>query len=171
MLLGDRWAKEALYRKYAQPLWGVALRFLGDRRDAEAVLAQTFAQMLREPAPPRDLRAWLLRLSLRAIQRRLRRRAFLRRLGLPHASSAAWFEARAAQALGRDAAGEFRRLALLLEAMPVRRRMLWCLRHVEGYSLEEVAALSGCVFGLAVREIRAAQAVISSQIELEDGER
>jgi RNA polymerase sigma-70 factor (ECF subfamily) len=171
LLLGDRWAQDALYRKYAQALWGLALRFLGDRAEAQAVVAHTFSEVLREPAPPRDLRAWLMRLSLGAIQRRLRRRALLRRLGLEHASSVAWFEAQAAQALGPAAGADFRRLAQLLEAMPVRRRVVWCLRHVEGCSLEEVAAWSGCAFAIAVREIRAAQAVISPQIELEDGER
>jgi RNA polymerase sigma-70 factor (ECF subfamily) len=167
----DAWAQEALYRKYAQSLWGLALRLLGDRAEAEAVVAHTFSEVLRAAVPPRDLRAWLMRLALGAIQRRLRRRALLRRLGLAQAGSAEWFEQQAAQTLGPAAAGEYRQLAQLLETMPVRWRVVWCLRYVEGCTLEEVAAFSGCPFASAVREIRAAHAVISAQIELEDSER
>jgi RNA polymerase sigma-70 factor (ECF subfamily) len=173
LLQGDAWAQEALYRKYAQSLWSLALRLLGDRAEAEAVVAQIFGQVLRAPAPPHDLRVWLMRLALRALRRRLRRRALLQRLGLEQASSGEWFEEQASRSLGPAAAGEFRRLAQLLETMPVRRRIVWCLRHVEGFSLEEVAAFSGCAFSTALRELRAAQAVIAAQLELEleDSER
>ena len=44
---GDRGAFEALYRRYARPVFGLALRRLGDRGRAEDAVQETFASVWR----------------------------------------------------------------------------------------------------------------------------
>ena len=44
---GDRSAFDALYRRYARPVFGLALRRLGDRGRAEDAVQETFASVWR----------------------------------------------------------------------------------------------------------------------------
>ena len=44
---GDRNAFDALYRRYARPVFGLALRRLGDRGRAEDAVQETFASVWR----------------------------------------------------------------------------------------------------------------------------
>ena len=44
---GDRGAFDALYRRYARPVFGLALRRLGDRGRAEDAVQETFASVWR----------------------------------------------------------------------------------------------------------------------------
>ena len=44
---GDRNAFETLYRRYARPVFGLALRRLGDRGRAEDAVQETFASIWR----------------------------------------------------------------------------------------------------------------------------
>src|SRR5437899_3064684 len=44
---GDRGAFEALYRRYSRPVFGLALRRLGDRGRAEDAVQETFASIWR----------------------------------------------------------------------------------------------------------------------------
>src|SRR3954462_13801633 len=44
---GDRGAFDVLYRRYARPVFGLALRRLGDRGRAEDAVQETFASILR----------------------------------------------------------------------------------------------------------------------------
>ena len=54
----------------------------------------------------------------------------------------------------------------LLDAQPVRERLAWTLRHIEGEPLERVAQLCNCSLATAKRRIAAVQA--SLQEELHD---
>ena len=47
---GDRSAFEDLYRRYARPVFGLALRRLGDRGRAEDAVQETFASIWTEVA-------------------------------------------------------------------------------------------------------------------------
>lgn len=74
---GDVAAFDGLYARYERRLFGFALRFLGDRRDAEEVFHDAFLTVLRS----RDLRfdqarfaAWLFRVARNLCANRLRSR-------------------------------------------------------------------------------------------------
>src|SRR5262249_5036468 len=59
---GDRWAEEAIYRRYVQFVGSIALRLLRARSDAEDVVQDTFAIALEQLGSLRDgeaLRPWL----------------------------------------------------------------------------------------------------------------
>jgi RNA polymerase sigma-70 factor (ECF subfamily) len=68
---GDRGAFETLYRRYARPVYGLALRRLGDRGRAEDAVQDTFASVWRAAASYRPERGpgapWLYAVARNAI--------------------------------------------------------------------------------------------------------
>ena len=50
----------------------------------------------------------------------------------------------------------------LLDRLPVKERVVWILRHVEGETLDAIAALSGCSKATVQRRLRTAQATLGS---------
>lgn len=158
---GDRWARAAVYRKYVQIVWGLALRLVGDRADAEEVLRKTFAEALRDAKQVRDrrmLRSWLTGLTVHHARRKLRWRRLLRSLGFDRSARTMLDEP--------DIDPQLRGLAELLDRLSTRRRVAWCLRYMEGCSIEEVAAFCGCSLATAKRELTAAQRVVREQLEI-----
>jgi RNA polymerase sigma-70 factor (ECF subfamily) len=167
---GDAWAEEAIYRRYAAQVLGVARRLLGSVSDAEDVAQETFAtafgiwDQLREPS---RLKQWLLQIAVRKVHRVFRRRRLLRALGFGSSSE----EEGLAQWVRSDTTAEARAELMLLDRA-VRRlqpteRIAWMLRHVEGLSLHEVAFECSCSLATAKRRIAAAHRVLSGFIELE----
>ena len=73
---GDRGAFEALYRRYARPVFGLALRRLGDRGRAEDAVQETFASIWRAASSYRPERGagapWLYAVARNAIVDRSR---------------------------------------------------------------------------------------------------
>ena len=78
---GDRNAFEALYRRFARPVFGLALRRLGDRGRAEDALQETFTSIWRSAStysPERGPGApWLYAVARNAIVDRSRGRTEL----------------------------------------------------------------------------------------------
>jgi RNA polymerase sigma-70 factor (ECF subfamily) len=68
---GDRTAFEALYRRYSRPVFGLALRRLGDRGRAEEAVQETFASVWRAAGSYRPERGpgapWLYAVARNAI--------------------------------------------------------------------------------------------------------
>jgi RNA polymerase sigma-70 factor, ECF subfamily len=75
---GDRHAFELLYRRYARPVLGLALRRLGDHGRAEDAVQETFVSIWRSASTYRPDRgwatAWLYAVARNAIADRARRR-------------------------------------------------------------------------------------------------
>lgn len=75
---GDRSAFEDLYRRYARPVFGLALRRLGDRGRAEDAVQETFASIWRSAGSYRPERGpgapWLYAVARNAIVDRARSR-------------------------------------------------------------------------------------------------
>lgn len=72
---GEGWA--AIWDRHGDALHGYCLRLLGDRADADDVVADVFlvaAQRLDQLRDPSALRAWLYAISRRAVQQRWRQR-------------------------------------------------------------------------------------------------
>jgi RNA polymerase sigma-70 factor (ECF subfamily) len=76
---GDRDAFEVLYRRYSRPVFGLALRRLGDRGRAEDAVQETFASIWRAARSYRPERGpgapWLYAVARNAITDRGRARA------------------------------------------------------------------------------------------------
>src|SRR2546429_7773658 len=75
---GARGAFEVLYRRYARPVFGLALRRLGDRGRAEDAVQETFASIWRSASSYRPDRGpgapWLYAVARNAIVDRARMR-------------------------------------------------------------------------------------------------
>src|SRR2546421_1045644 len=75
---GDRSAFEDLYQRYARPVFGLALRRLGDRGRAEDAVQETFASLWRAASSYRPDRGpgapWLYAVARNAITDRARAR-------------------------------------------------------------------------------------------------
>src|ERR671935_995528 len=76
---GDRPAFELLYKRYARPVLGLALRRLGDRGRAEEAVQETFASIWRSASSYRPERGpgapWLYAVARHAIVDRFRARS------------------------------------------------------------------------------------------------
>lgn len=134
-------------------VYSVALRFSGDRRDAEDLAAETFLRayrVLRDYDQDQILalrpRPWLMTILLNLSRNRARDRS--RRptqVPLETAPEPAVREPDVAQlAEENDAA---RRLGALLAELSVPQRAAVVLRHVVGYSVAEIAEVLGCPEG------------------------
>jgi RNA polymerase sigma factor (sigma-70 family) len=143
---------EALVVTHQRLVFGLALRVVGDRGDAEEVAQDTFARAYHALAgydPERvaamRLRPWLARIALNLARNRLRRRPPPAR---PLEDGDGQVLALAAPAAAEPAAvaerrSERVRWAELLAGLPRPWREAVVLRHVEGLPYQEVAEVLG----------------------------
>ena len=137
---GDASAEEALYRRHVHALTRLATRVLGVM-DAEDVVQDAFVTALTRLSSLRDGAAfggWLRRIVLNLARGKLRRRAFFVRRSDDEREGEGLL-ALAAPGLGPDDLAELARLDHALAKLPAEARIAWTLRHVEGWSLEEIA--------------------------------
>lgn len=170
LVSGEVWAREVLYRKYVEVVWGLALRLMGNRSDAEDIVQDAFMEAFRDVGQLRDrtaIRAWLLRVTVHQVHRRFRRRRLLRALGLDRGAEVEQLEKVVAASVPPDVVIELGLLNRVLGELPANQRVAWSLRTIEGYALEEVAVLCDCSLATAKRRIAAAQLRIGQHLEVE----
>jgi len=164
---GDHWAKEALYRRYVKLVWSTALHLMGNRADAQDVLQDTFVEAFRDAAALRAhgaLRPWLLRISVHQAHRRFRRRKLMRRLGLDRSLDDASLEALLDPAASPELKSELSQVDRALQGVAAAERFAWILRYVDGHSLEEVAAASGCSLATVKRRLVRAHGLVQTAL-------
>ena len=142
---------EALVLAHQDRLYSIALRIMGDPRDAEEAAQDALVRAYRalagyEPRRIRELRlrAWLATIVLNLCRTRIGRRAARGRpsLSLDAAEPGAWepraddAAAPAATVMRRDAG---RGWAVLLLTLPPASRSAVVLRHVDGLTYPELA--------------------------------
>lgn len=168
LIAGDEWAKEAIYRRYVRLVWGTALRLLGRSVDAEDVVQDTFAEALRDlPRLEQSaaLRGWLLQITVHQAHRRFRRRATLRKLGLDRSVDDATLASLIDPGASPDTRAELACVSRALERASTGERFAWMLRHVDGYSLEEVAAACACSLPTIKRRLKSANERIERYLQ------
>jgi RNA polymerase sigma-70 factor (ECF subfamily) len=161
----DRLAFEALYRRFARPFLGLALRRLGDRQRAEDVTQETFAAIWRSAATYRPDRGpgapWLYAVARHAIvnQSRARIEPVAEAPDLPAAEPGPLEQAESEWVRGR-----LRRAILRL---PEDQRTLIELAYWGGLSQTEIAARLEMPLGTVKTRTRAALGLLA---DLLDGE-
>jgi len=146
------------YRRYASYVAVVAMRLLGRDDEIDDVVQEVFLEAVRGLQRLREqgaLKGWLATVAVRVAGRRLRRRRLRGLLGLDR--SPGYLEL-ASHDAPPDQRAMVARVYLLLDRIPVRERLAWTLRHVEGEPLDEVARLCGCSLATAKRRIAKARA-------------
>ncbi|HTU59197.1 MAG TPA: RNA polymerase sigma factor, partial [Polyangiales bacterium] len=168
---GDRWAQEAVFRKYVGAIWGLALRLMGNRAQAEEVVQDTFSEALhdaQQASERRVLRGWLIGVAVQHARRRFERRRWLRALGFDRGEHRHRLDEQVARSLDAALASDLHKLGEVLDRMTPRKRIAWCLRYMEGCSVDEVASYCACSLETAKRDLGTAQAMIRIHLDIEE---
>ncbi len=151
---GDRSAFELLYRRYARPVFGLALRRLGDRGRAEDAVQETFASVWRSAGSYKPERGpgapWLYAVARNAIVDRARSRTDTP-AEIPEEPAAG--PGPADQAEQGWVAWRVHRA---LEELPEREREVIKLAYWSGLSQSEVSEFLGIPLGTVKTRTRAA---------------
>jgi RNA polymerase sigma-70 factor (ECF subfamily) len=153
---GDRSAFEDLYRRYARPVFGFALRRLGDRGRAEDAVQETFASVWRSAGSYKPERGpgapWLYAVARNAIVDRARARS----------DTPSEIPETASDEPGPDARAEQSwvawRVHRALEELPEREHEVIALAYWSGLSQSEVAEYLGIPIGTVKTRTRSALA-------------
>ena len=156
---GDRSAFEDLYQRYARPVFGLALRRLGDRGRAEDAVQETFASIWRSASSYRPDRGpgapWLYAVARNAIVDRARARNEIPSdipdeptpdPGPGDRAEQGWIAWRVHRAL---------------EELPEREREVLALAYRSGLSQSEVAEFLDIPLGTVKTRTRAALAKLA----------
>ena len=149
---GDRAAFEELYRRFARPVLGLAMRLLGDRGRAEDAAQDTFAAVWRSATSYKPERgsgsAWLFAVARHAIIDRARQRTELTvaepienlsdEAGPAEVVEQSWLTVQAA-----------------MERLPDRERQVLELAYWSGFSQSEVASYLDVPLGTVKTRTRA----------------
>jgi RNA polymerase sigma factor (sigma-70 family) len=166
---GDRAAFEAIYRRHAARIHGLALRLAGDPVEAESLVQDTFVRAwfaLDRYQASGSLPGWLARVAVNLWRDRFRADRRSRRL-LERAADEAPDLARAGA--DRDPATASRRPVPVLLAMDLERamtrlpqgaRQVYVLHDVEGYTHVEIADLLGVAVGTAKAQLHRARRLL-----------
>ncbi|MGA2448444.1 MAG: RNA polymerase sigma factor [Polyangiaceae bacterium] len=166
---GDRAAEETIYRRHVRFVSGLVMRLLVDPAETEDVVQDTFVlalEQMRRLRQGRALRAWLAQIAVSQARRRFRRRRLLRFLGFERGDPTMTLEAIASQDASPEVRSDLAALGKLLGELPVDQRIAWSLRHIEGCSLDEVAAACRCSLATAKRRIATADRHVRPDVYL-----
>ena len=150
-----------LFRRYARYVATIGFKLLGRDDELDDLVQDVFIEAHRGLHQLRDLDAakgWLARITVRRAVRRLRRqklRAFFSLDALAEHAPVV-VDGAATPEEHAHIVSTYR----LLEALPVPQRIVWLLRHVEGETLDAIAALCGCSKATVQRRLRAAQSTL-----------
>ena len=160
----DREAFETLYGRYVRPVFGLALRRLGDRGHAEDAVQEAFAAIWRSASTYRPERGaaggWLYTVARNAIVDRLRRRGPSADAELPELASTEPGPAQRAE--DSDVAWRVQRA---LEELQPRERDVIELAYWSGMSQSEVAEYLHLPLGTVKTRTRSALARLASVLE------
>ena len=138
-LAGDPAAFTEIFRRHRDQLWAVALRTTGDPEDAADAVQEALISAMRHAASFRGdakVSTWLHRIVVNACLDRLRRRAAHPTSPLPdddHAPSVARDDY-----ADRDTAAD---VQAALATLPAEQRAAIVLVDIEGYPVDQVAAM------------------------------
>lgn len=153
---GEAWAQEALFRRHAPRLNGLAFRVMGRDDELDDLVQDTFIaalSSLERLERPDAFASWVSGILVRQAWKRIRRRRMLARFGLGRAAGAIDLDALVSPTASPERAAELRALYAMLEQLPADVRVPLVLHRVEGFSLVEVAALLSTSLATVKRRI------------------
>jgi RNA polymerase sigma-70 factor, ECF subfamily len=160
---GEAWAQEALFRRHAPMVNGLAFRLMGRDADVDDLVQDAFVTAfarLHGLEDPQAFAAWLGSIVVRTAGKVIRRRVLLERLGLRRKREPIELDTVATRVAAPDIAAELRRIHQRLEGLPAEQRIAFLLRRVEGMELQEIATATGVSLATAKRRIAAAQQAV-----------
>jgi RNA polymerase sigma-70 factor, ECF subfamily len=160
VLAGDREAYRILVERYQDRVFGVLLRLVGDRVLAEDAAQEAFVKAYLSLARFRGdstFGTWLVQIAVHAARDRTRQQQRRQRHETGNEDDGFEIPAAGPDALTKLIRAEDRaRLEMALQRLPDDYREVLVLKHVEGWSFEEIAAQARASVGsLKVRAHRA----------------
>ena len=152
----ERWAKEALFRRYAGMVNGLAYRLIGRDADLDDLVQDCFAEAWRSLGrldAPQAFAAWLASIVARTAHKMLRRRRLMTRLGLRRKEPVK-LETLISPYAPPDARAELLAVYRVVDSLPPTTRVAFLLRRVEGLQIEEIAGV-----------LRTSQATVKRRIQ------
>jgi RNA polymerase sigma factor (sigma-70 family) len=147
-------AVERVYREHGDRMWRALFAYSGDRELASDALAETFARLLRAGEQPRDPVAWAWRVAFRIAARELRER---RRTTSEFADR------------GVEVEDDRLDLVRALRRLSPKQRTCLVLHHYAGYSVKQVAALTGSTTAAVKVHLSVGRKRLRQMLEVRDG--
>jgi len=146
-----------LFRRYAPYVATIGLRLLGRDDELDDLVQDVFIEAhrgLHGLRTPDAIRGWLARITVRRAIRRLRTRRLRSFFSLEELPPDARLIDDAATPEEKALVASTYRL---VERLPVRQRVVWVLKHIQGETLDEIAELCGVSKTTVQRRLRAAE--------------
>lgn len=162
---GEVWAREQIYRRYADLVAATARRLLRSSDEVEDVVHETFLiafERMAQLLDPRALRGWLAQIAVRQVHRRFRRARFYAWFGGEDPTPS--LEAQASGEASPEQRAELALVDVALSEMPLPLRTAWVLRRAVGLPLDEVAVACDCSLATVKRRIAEADARVARHV-------
>jgi RNA polymerase sigma-70 factor, ECF subfamily len=160
---GDGWAQEALFRRYARMVVGLAHRVMPQDAEVDDLVQDAFLyafERLDRLHNPQAFASWICSIVVRTAAKRLRRQRLLTRLGIRRAEPIDP-DGIVSSAAPPDVALELRALYSLLGDMPAEERVALVLRRVETMEIAQIAEY----MGLSASTVKRRLGVAESRLE------
>ena len=154
-----------LFKRYASYVATIGIRLLGRDDELDDLVQEVFIEAYRgfhQLRSPDAVKSWLARITVRRAIRRLRRRrlrSFFSLEALP--SDAKLADGGATPEEKAEIVSSYR----MIERLPVRQRVVWVLKHVEGETLDAIAEMCRCSKTTVQRRLRAAERALEVEKE------
>ena len=154
-----------LFKRYSSSVATIGIRLLGRDDELDDLVQEVFIEAYRglhQLRSPDAVKSWLARITVRRAIRRLRRRRLRSFFSLESLPS----DARLADdGANPEEKAEIVSSYRMVERIPVRQRVVWVLKHVEGETLDSIAEICRCSKTTVQRRLRAAERAL--QVEKE----
>lgn len=156
---GDNWAFELLFRRHVRMAVGLAHRLLPRDAEVDDIVQDCFSaafERLASLQSPEAFGSWLGSIVIRTVQKRLRRRRLLERLGIrsPEPIEPDQVVSPSAPA---EVAAELRAVYAFVDSLPAEERVALLLRRVEGLEISQIASQMGVSVSTVKRRLKSAE--------------
>jgi RNA polymerase sigma-70 factor, ECF subfamily len=159
---GEKWAQEALFRRHARMVNGLAYRLMGRDEDVDDLVQDSFLSALRgldRLANPQAFASWLGSIVVRTAHKLLRRRRLMTRAGLRR-NTPLDVEQLLAPGSAPGAMAELKQVYSCLDRLDPEARIALVLHRVDGLSIPDVAEQMALSVSTVKRRLAVAQTAL-----------
>lgn len=159
---GDRKAQEQLYRKYADILFGICLKYSRNRTEAEDNLHDSFILIFEKIGQYKSkgsFEGWIKRITVNTVLQKYRKEEYLSVVSENHEEEVSVESSYADISL--------QKLLGYIQELPNRYRTTFNLYVLDGYSHKEISELLGTSTGTSKSNLARARHILKEKIENE----
>lgn len=156
---GEKWAQEALFRRHARMVNGLAYRLMGRDEDIDDLVQDSFLSAFRgldRLTNPQAFSSWMGSIVVGTAHKLLRRRRMMTRFGLRR-STPIDVEQLLAPGIPTSVGVELKQVYACLERLGPEERIALVLHRVDGLSIPDVAKQMSLSVSTVKRRLDAAQ--------------